>query len=79
MAGPRIVAHLDNQTLVAEFTDGDGQPWLFVGGLQRLPSARLGCACRFCAGTAEQMPYELVFHPLTFTDSHRAAGARWSP
>jgi hypothetical protein len=79
MAGPRMVAHLDSQTIVVSAYDGDGQPWLFVGGLERLPSDRWGCACRFCAGTPEQIPYESVFHPLAFTDSHRAAAPRRSP
>jgi hypothetical protein len=79
MAGAQIVAHLDDSTIVVSAHDGDGQPWLFVGGLERLPSDRWGCACRFCAGTAEQLPYESVFQPLIFTDSHRRATARWSP
>jgi hypothetical protein len=72
MAGPRVIAHLDDSTIVVSAMDGDGQPWPYVGGLQRLPAEQWGCACQTCATTAEQVPYEAggVFYALAFTTSH---------
>lgn len=78
MAGPRIVERLDDRTVIVAAPDGSGHPWLYVGGVERLPAEEWGCACRFCAGNAEQVPYAVdgEFMPLTFSRAHVANSRR---